>query len=438
MTSLELNLKRTLTDVLEDELYHINCRAGEFGSNSFGNTYAVPGWAGDSTSELVGGVDHDTALPGAGMAYNSIFSRYADPNLTTTTAAAACVAAASYVSGSAQSPGGGAPSGTVNLNSVLHVPNPFIQAAGAAATAAAAGSRGLFAPAQFDVKIFNDYTAAGNVGGSVGGDDDFAMIPEEDFFEDKASYPLQDNTLALNNEDAKMKFDEEFTDDEDDEDEDENLFEDDGTWVQDSFPAQPVPRQVHSPVYYMDGAGTESALYYSDDDDDDTGLEVLDDVGPQRELLGETDKALTAEDTERSQSIVLREKPKVERPTARRRSHHHHHSSATGATASGEIFTCRLASAAPGGGGGGGVPCGASFSRIYDLTRHQNTIHAKKRSVFRCTQCIALFGDEGYAKTFSRLDALTRHIKSKHEELTPEEVRSATQHARQNMAYVAG
>jgi len=54
-----------------------------------------------------------------------------------------------------------------------------------------------------------------------------------------------------------------------------------------------------------------------------------------------------------------------------------------------------------------GKPCNTIFSRPYDLTRHEDTIHNTTREKARCEIC----NDE---KTFSRQDALTRHKKVKH------------------------
>jgi hypothetical protein len=51
-----------------------------------------------------------------------------------------------------------------------------------------------------------------------------------------------------------------------------------------------------------------------------------------------------------------------------------------------------------------GKPCNTVFSRPYDLTRHEDTIHNTARQKVRCEIC----NDE---KTFSRHDALTRHKK---------------------------
>lgn len=53
-----------------------------------------------------------------------------------------------------------------------------------------------------------------------------------------------------------------------------------------------------------------------------------------------------------------------------------------------------------------GKPCNTIFSRPYDLTRHEDTIHNTSREKVRCEIC----NDE---KTFSRQDALTRHKKVK-------------------------
>ncbi|WBW70559.1 DNA-binding transcription factor Rsv2 [Schizosaccharomyces osmophilus] len=54
-----------------------------------------------------------------------------------------------------------------------------------------------------------------------------------------------------------------------------------------------------------------------------------------------------------------------------------------------------------------GETCNTVFSRTYDLIRHQDTIHAKTRPVFRCEVC----GDQRH---FSRHDALVRHLRVKH------------------------
>jgi hypothetical protein len=54
-----------------------------------------------------------------------------------------------------------------------------------------------------------------------------------------------------------------------------------------------------------------------------------------------------------------------------------------------------------------GKPCNIQFSRPYDLTRHEDTIHNARKQKVRCNLCT----DE---KTFSRADALTRHYRVCH------------------------
>jgi hypothetical protein len=48
-------------------------------------------------------------------------------------------------------------------------------------------------------------------------------------------------------------------------------------------------------------------------------------------------------------------------------------------------------------------PCNTIFSRPYDLTRHEDTIHNVRKQKVRCALCVE-------EKTFSRNDALTRHM----------------------------
>lgn len=54
-----------------------------------------------------------------------------------------------------------------------------------------------------------------------------------------------------------------------------------------------------------------------------------------------------------------------------------------------------------------GKPCNSVFSRPYDLTRHEDTIHNARKLKVRCHLCTE-------EKTFSRNDALTRHMRVVH------------------------
>lgn len=56
-----------------------------------------------------------------------------------------------------------------------------------------------------------------------------------------------------------------------------------------------------------------------------------------------------------------------------------------------------------------GKPCNTVFSRPYDLTRHEDTIHNARKQKVRCDLC-------NEEKTFSRADALTRHYRVCHPE----------------------
>lgn len=79
-------------------------------------------------------------------------------------------------------------------------------------------------------------------------------------------------------------------------------------------------------------------------------------------------------------------------------------------------------------------PCLKQFSRPYDLIRHQETIHASKKKIFRCVVCNKLEGGLSN-KTFSRGDALSRHIRVKHG-LTGTEATDALQYAKDHVEYV--
>jgi len=57
-----------------------------------------------------------------------------------------------------------------------------------------------------------------------------------------------------------------------------------------------------------------------------------------------------------------------------------------------------------------GKPCNTIFSRPYDLTRHEDTIHNAQKKKVRCQLCTE-------EKTFSRSDALTRHMRVVHPEV---------------------
>jgi len=57
-----------------------------------------------------------------------------------------------------------------------------------------------------------------------------------------------------------------------------------------------------------------------------------------------------------------------------------------------------------------GKPCNTEFSRPYDLTRHEDTIHNARKQKVRCDLCTE-------DKSFSRADALSRHYRVCHPEV---------------------
>lgn len=63
-----------------------------------------------------------------------------------------------------------------------------------------------------------------------------------------------------------------------------------------------------------------------------------------------------------------------------------------------------------------GKPCNTVFSRPYDLTRHEDTIHNGRKQKVRCALCVE-------EKTFSRNDALTRHMVRMHPNISAAQFR---------------
>lgn len=71
-----------------------------------------------------------------------------------------------------------------------------------------------------------------------------------------------------------------------------------------------------------------------------------------------------------------------------------------------------------------GKPCNTVFSRPYDLTRHEDTIHNARKQKVRCDLCTE-------EKTFSRADALTRHYRVCHPDVElPSKYRRRGNHGR--------
>jgi 26S proteasome regulatory subunit N4 len=81
-----------------------------------------------------------------------------------------------------------------------------------------------------------------------------------------------------------------------------------------------------------------------------------------------------------------------------------------------------------------GKECLKQFSRPYDLIRHQETIHAERKKIFRCIVCNKIEGGLS-KKTFSRGDALSRHVRVKHG-LNGDEAADAVKFAKDHVEYL--
>ncbi|AQZ15988.1 RPN4 (YDL020C) [Zygosaccharomyces parabailii] len=433
MTSTELDLKRTLTDILEDELYNMSYH----GQNPKKNVLelSLPTgfdesmkssdfWSAHHQNQLHQPLQHQHSQQHQHQPHqqnpqqlemitnqddthtrsydNSIFNKYADPSLTTTSA---------HLKNNSSAVATTPVQKTVNLNSVMKVANPF---------------HNMRYQLPYDVKITNDYMDEVDSIYSPQADDE--SIGYDGSYNPKMQWPLQDNNMALSNEDARMIFDHEFAADDDD------LSEDDEEDYQNNEDEAIKEKKLFGACDFVDGTelfGQENgdqAIMEDDDDDliDEDELYEPSFKSNRKESIVTTPPVVPAPVSEFSppssaSSSSNGSKHKRKSPVA---------DNGNNESGPNEIFTCMILNHIT------KQPCSAQFSRSYDLTRHQNTIHAKKKTVFRCSECIRMLGHEGYQKTFSRLDALTRHIKSKHENLSLEQRQEVTKYAKENIGYV--
>ncbi len=81
--------------------------------------------------------------------------------------------------------------------------------------------------------------------------------------------------------------------------------------------------------------------------------------------------------------------------------------------------------------------CLKQFSRPYDLIRHQETVHASKKKIYRCKLCEEENRANGSnaPKTFSRGDALSRHLRVKHN-LSGDVAIKVLKDAKDNVEYI--
>ncbi|EJS44329.1 rpn4p [Saccharomyces arboricola H-6] len=541
MASTELSLKRTLTDILEDELYHTSPVHNHLAShyqNYHPNTSITPYKLVNNNKENNGFTwGHQTqqnetsaaSMPPQQTYHFPIFNKYADPTLTTTTSFTNNETTANdkqinnvhLIPNEIKAANETPLQKTVNLKNIMKVSDPYLP------------TRNTF---NYDVKISNDFFDNGD---NLYGNDEEVLF-YEDNYNPKMQWSLQDNSAAINNEDARAIFNNEFDSDDDDisDDEEDEVEEEERLQQQNQqrgeslLPLDDTPISMFGAEQKMGRTKSTGHLFneysYVDSNTDGTTSVMLKNVSDEQRHENEggdddddnDDNDLLEEDdlydvsllkNRRKQSFVLNkntvgferssspstpanipsnaasakrksiksanirsgtnsnnENSTVERikkpgsavsgsSTSRRKlinytkrhlSSHSSPSSSKSTTTSpsahasslhasssdgnNEIFTCQIMNLIT------AEPCGAQFSRSYDLTRHQNTIHAKRKIVFRCSECIKILGSEGYQKTFSRLDALTRHIKSKHEDLSQEQRQEVTKFAKANIGYVMG
>ncbi|KAL3233011.1 Protein RPN4 [Nakaseomyces bracarensis] len=519
MTSIELSLKRTLTDVLEDELYHMKVRNEQSEVSEFIPITDVPH------------VNKEEQMQ------PQMFNKYADPSVTMipgvnntlpniehyedvkSMAPAMLSSNINTHTNTQTSANANANANTTALRNVMYKDNDVFRFSD------------LKISDTNDEQLFNESDAFYQ---SLG-DEKTLYYDDPDYFNmgsKMEDWQLEDNSATLNNNDARMIFDNEFADD-DDLSDDENLFDDgfdnntlhnnnqlhhglesdlssefeessdekvrkyhldniqnilnrnnslvDNSVLQVKLPSEFTtipPNNTHEHV------DSNSMIKTNDNNDNnDSLLQSVQGIEPTMNtniqlpdlaklgslqeakdilLVSDSDEdelystssiketkksspspvdkvqAVTksnnhnhthhthfTKSTNRKLSSTRKQTPKVHHPKAGSRGSH------TKSNANHETFVCELVNMVT------NEVCGAQFSRTYDLTRHQNTIHAKRRTIFRCSECIRSLGDEGFQKTFSRLDALTRHIKAKHENLSVEERQEVTQYAKANIGFVS-
>ncbi|SCV01991.1 LAMI_0G15060g1_1 [Lachancea mirantina] len=494
MTSTELNpLARTLTDVLDEELYHHRFAADNGGVETAVSNSTPKTWKNRSLEDLLMLPEQSfngmTLTEANDAGSQQIFSKYADPSLTTMSLEKPVLA----TNGGAAHAGGVTPQqATVSLNAVMSV-NPFLTR--------------LPSHPQ-DVRI----SAPSLFQGDDMLDLEDAFSPEY-YYDDSQkvfSWPLQESTTT--SQDAMSIFDREFTDDlSDDEDDDDEDGDEDvegsqfmNEWRQvtpiersssETPLAYPAVKDEESHIFgerrppssFVDDDRHDVALLDDDDDDDsdshsseeDEDEESFDEDMIYQGKLRKSSVIDSSDFTAPSSTRVTREstpdgagilsshrglEAKMDHTSspsvasiARRRKHSSRRKSSCSVVPAPSIKKklTSLVASSPGGaalastpGHGQDVhtcqlinpltnqPCLKKFSRPYDLIRHQKTIHASKKKVFRCLICIQEQGEEGYQKTFSRGDALSRHVKVKHE-LTGAEAQKAIQFAKEHVEFAA-
>ncbi|CCC71850.1 hypothetical protein NCAS_0I01820 [Naumovozyma castellii] len=473
MASTDLFLRRTLTDVLEDELYHLNSDCYQDTSvyptyynaaqlplkerlcnsqlslcspSSSSNTQANTSTNSPAAS-VIANNENPTSYFNVNLQDLNMFSKYADPSLTTTTTKDKEREKKNNINKlnfhiQRNHRNLLAKVKTINLRSIQKEPRPNESAPFVSNIINGPVTSSVEEPIKMSTEVFDNIYKDINVT-TPDSDNTFSMNETNqdlDFLdtidETKFDWPLRDNTLK--GTDTKVIFDNEFKEEMDEDEEDSDLDDDmelsplsesdfkssqlvdnENTYHHQSMIPTPLtsenssPRESLKPVITLPSSSSTSNKPISN-----------------LKLNIPKDFTMKSNEEKRKESLIeeLRKSSySIKKPASIEES-----LKAITESSTDETYTCRIINLTT------NEPCCAQFSRSYDLTRHQNTIHASKKTVFRCSECIKSLGNEGYDKTFSRLDALTRHIKSKHDDLSTIERKQVTKFAKENIGYVIG
>lgn len=241
---------------------------------------------------------------------------------------------------------------------------------------------------------------------------------------------------------------------------------------------KPLPHSNDLNIFKSDDVCLADEI--SEDDDDDAMDTDVDDISSESSVdngysLNVKNSSLPVVPTLQSERVITKAPVKKQRKPRQVRKPRKAKMESSGKNDKTEEHICLIINPKT------GLPCNKRFSRPYDLVRHQNTIHAPRRCFYRCMFCEddlrrkhhlasnnEVVINAGYRnsqfsvenannnmanshnsrkvkassegggflsnKTFSRCDALTRHLRFRHG-LGNEEVNAAMEYAKQNVEY---
>lgn len=471
MSATDFELRRTLTDLVDDEL-RIHANPVDLQLSHGHDTYYQFGQIAGS----IAGTGQEAPLSDEESLNraSSIFSKYADPNITT-------LEKKSANNGNIQAPIvkqvnlNLTPSqNTVSLNTIT--PNPFISPRSMSRSGSGSGngngnfglnpSRNVYLNnlrLNFHTRV-NDENNGFENGFYDGGYGDITNFLEEDEkLHEQASWDDSNVSGYYWTNDQEFNFDDDLSEEEDDEDSEykdgNNTLSNELDLLIDQEQLQPsdaeVMGQLKEKSLFIDSERTQDGSQrnllgnfeqHEEDEDveeEDDGMFSEDEVDPLYEpsLVGARRKAsmVVSHHDEPVDRDILNKKSSRHTnttksiPTSIKQKQHRdecefHIDAKCSSHSSDDQHVCLIINPVT------KEPCMKKFSRPYDLIRHQKTIHASKKKIFRCLICIQELGSEGYQRTFSRNDALSRHVKVKHG-LQGAEAQKVIQYAKDNVEY---